>query len=351
MELVIEVQQISINEHVTHKHVQSMVIGEHGVDTLFVIKIVEEGHSRELGYVTTLNLRMVALSVHYQMELVIEVQQISANGHVMPNHVQSMVIGEYGVDTLFVTRIVEVGHSQELGYVTTLNLQMVAHSVHYQMELVIEVQQISINEHVMPKHVQAMVIGERGVLTLFVTRIVEEGRSQELGYVTTLNLQMVAHSVHYQMELVIKVQQISVNEHVTPKHVQSMAIGEYGVDTLFVIKIVEEGRNQELGYVTTLNLQMVDYSVHYQMELVIEVQQISVNEHVMPKHVQPKVIGDSGVLTLFVTGIVEVGRREEVDYVTILHLVMVDYSAYYQMEVVIEVQQIPLNEHVTPKHV
>jgi hypothetical protein len=48
---------------------------------------------------------------------------------------------------------------------------------------------------------------------------------------------------------------------------------------------------------------------------------------------------------------VEVGRREELDYVTILHLLMVDYSAYYQMEVVIEVQQIPVNEHVTPKYV
>ena len=64
-----------------------------------------------------------------------------------------------------------------------------------------------------------MVIGECGVLTPFVTKIVEEGRSQEVGYVTTLNLQMVAYSVRYQMELVV-VEQISVNEHVTPKPVQ-----------------------------------------------------------------------------------------------------------------------------------
>ena len=64
-----------------------------------------------------------------------------------------------------------------------------------------------------------MVIGECGVLTPFVLRIVEEGQSQELGYVTTLNLQMVAYPVRYQME-VVEVEQISVNEHVTPKPVQ-----------------------------------------------------------------------------------------------------------------------------------
>ena len=64
-----------------------------------------------------------------------------------------------------------------------------------------------------------MVIGECGVLTLFVPKIVE-GHSQELGYVTTLNLKMVAYSVHYHMEVVIEVEQISVNEPVTPKPVQ-----------------------------------------------------------------------------------------------------------------------------------
>ena len=64
-----------------------------------------------------------------------------------------------------------------------------------------------------------MVIGECGVLTPFVPKIVEEERSQELGYVTTPNLQMVAYSAHYQMEVVIEVEQISVNEHVTPKPV------------------------------------------------------------------------------------------------------------------------------------
>merc|ERR1711860_202211 len=96
---------------------------------------VEEENKRESDFATALLLNMVAWIVYSLIQLTFDQRMRLVEGLAMTSHVQSMVIGESGLDMALVPKPVEEGLVSGHVYVTTLHLLMAVLIVFALMEV------------------------------------------------------------------------------------------------------------------------------------------------------------------------------------------------------------------------